>query len=96
MMPTLKFLANRIEPVTGANLFHGTLIAGLAEWVNKMCRERGVDVVVLSGGCFLNQILAEGLTTALRKSGIISFLPHALPPNDGGISLGQAWIAGNL
>ncbi|WP_454784254.1 carbamoyltransferase HypF [Legionella sp. WA2024007413] len=94
MMPTLESLADCPDPITGANLFHGTLIAGLAEWLNKVCRERKIDMVVLSGGCFLNQILTEGLTTALNEFGITSFLARALPPNDGGISLGQAWIAG--
>ncbi|KTC80297.1 hydrogenase maturation protein HypF [Legionella cherrii] len=96
MMPTLNVLANRCEPITGANLFHGTLIAGLAAWITGICRERKIDVVILSGGCFLNPILAEGLITTLSESDITSFLPRALPPNDGGISLGQAWIAGNL
>ncbi|RUR28563.1 carbamoyltransferase HypF [Legionella qingyii] len=96
MMHTLELLANCPAPITGANLFHGTLIAGLAEWLKKTCRERKIDMIVLSGGCFLNQILTEGLTAVLNESGITSFLPRALPPNDGGISLGQAWIAGNL
>ncbi|CAM2921541.1 hydrogenase maturation protein HypF [Legionella steigerwaltii] len=96
MMPALELLANRFDPITGANFFHGTLIAGLAAWIKGICRERNIDVVVLSGGCFLNQILAEGLITTLSESGITSFLPSALPANDGGISLGQAWIAGNL
>ncbi|MCW8442952.1 carbamoyltransferase HypF [Fluoribacter gormanii] len=96
MMPTLELLANCPDPITGANLFHGTLIAGLAEWIKQTCRERKIDMIVLSGGCFLNQILTEGLTAVLSEYGITSFLPRALPLNDGGISLGQAWIAGNL
>ncbi len=96
MMPTLELLADCPDPITGANLFHGTLIVGLAAWIKRVCRERKIDMIVLGGGCFLNQILTEGLTTTLSESGITSFLPRALPPNDGGISLGQAWIAGNL
>ncbi|WP_454781836.1 carbamoyltransferase HypF [Legionella sp. WA2022007384] len=96
MMPTLELLANCPNPVIGANLFHGTLIAGLAEWIKRACRERKIDMIVLSGGCFLNQILTERLTTTLNEFGIASFFPRALPPNDGGISLGQAWIAGNF
>ncbi len=94
MLPTLALLSDLDDPVAGANLFHGTLIAGLAAWIKGMCREKGIDMVVLSGGCFLNQILAEGLTKALNELGIHSLLPRALPPNDGGISLGQAWITG--
>ncbi|MCL9684945.1 carbamoyltransferase HypF [Legionella maioricensis] len=94
LLPTLALLSDLGDPVAGANLFHGTLIAGLAAWINQMCREKGIDMILLSGGCFLNQILAEGLTKALKELGIQPLLPRALPPNDGGISLGQAWITG--
>lgn len=94
LLPTLEVLAQLTDPKTGANLFHGTLITGLAAWIAGICRERKIDMIVLSGGCFLNQILVEGLTRSLIASGITPFLPITLPPNDGGISLGQAWIAG--
>ncbi len=94
MLPTLRHLLALESPIIGANLFHGTLIAGLTEWVTKMSRERKIDTVVLSGGCFLNRFVADELTKALRASKITALLPQHLPPNDGGISLGQAWIAG--
>lgn len=94
MRPTLEFIANTPDPQLGANLFHGTLIAGLTEWVMRICREKRIHMILLSGGCFLNQILAEGLLNSLIKSGIKPLLPKLLPPNDGGISLGQAWIGG--
>ncbi len=93
--PTMAMLANIQDPVTGANLFHGTLIAGLTEWIQRNVRETGIDEVVLSGGCFLNQVLTEGLVKALGERGVKPILPRMLPPNDGGLSLGQAWIAGN-
>lgn len=92
--PLMALLFDESEPILGANLFHGTLIAGLCAWVQEGCRQRGLCSVVLSGGCFLNQVLAEGLTAALKESGIKAYLPRALPPSDGGLSLGQAWIAG--
>lgn len=96
MLPTLSVLADIDCPITGANLFHGTLIAGLRDWIVGKCREMAIDMVVLNGGCFLNQVVSEGLTRILREAGISVFLPRNLPPNDGGISLGQAWIAGLL
>jgi len=40
--------------------------------------------------------LSEGLIKTLDESGIKPLLPRDLPPNDGGISLGQTWIAGRL
>ncbi|AMP94032.1 carbamoyltransferase [Legionella pneumophila subsp. pascullei] len=94
MRPALRFLANTKEQQLGANLFHGTLIAGLSEWITGICREKGMRMLLLSGGCFLNQVLAEGLVHSLIKSGINPLLPQLLPPNDGGIALGQAWIVG--
>lgn len=94
MTPTLEQLLGLGDPILGANLFHGTLIAGLTEWIKKISREKKIDHIVLSGGCFLNKILSDGLINALSASGITPLLPRNLPPNDGGISLGQAWIGG--
>lgn len=94
MRPALEFIANTPDPQLGANLFHGTLITGLTEWVMRICREKRIHMILLSGGCFLNQILAEGLMNSLIKSGIKPLLPKLLPPNDGGIALGQAWVGG--
>lgn len=94
MMNTLKFLAECDHPITGANIFHGTLIAGLASWIKATSQEQDIETILLSGGCFLNKVLTEGLIQALNNLGIKALLPLNLPPNDGGISLGQAWISG--
>jgi len=77
----------------GAELFHGTLIAGLADWIGQAASEYGHIRVVLGGGCLNNAVLAEGLAAALQARGLTPFLPHAVPANDGGLSLGQAAIA---
>lgn len=95
LLPTLEHLL-ACNPTEGANIFHGTLIAGLAEWINQWADEMNIIDIFLSGGCFLNQILAEGLADALIARKLRPFLPYQLPPNDGGISLGQAWIAGRM
>lgn len=42
---------------------------------------------------FLNAVLVEGLTQSLREQGLTPLIARQSPPNDGGISLGQAWIA---
>jgi hydrogenase maturation protein HypF len=95
MLPTLAHLFD-MDPIKGANLFHGTLIAGLAEWVLEAAERLSIDVILLGGGCFLNKVLTEGLIKILAKNGLKTLLSQKLPPNDGGISLGQAWIAGRM
>lgn len=84
------------EPVRGANLFHGTLIQALCEWSIAAAISHNINRVLLSGGCFLNHILASGVMQGLQAHGLKAYLPQLTPPNDGGISLGQAWIAGRL
>lgn len=83
----LHLAEHGLTGAAAANVFHGTLIAGLAEWAAQ-----GTDVlpVVLGGGCLMNRVLAEGLARTLRSSGHNVFLPRAAPANDGGIALGQA------
>jgi hydrogenase maturation protein HypF len=77
----------------GAELFHGTAIAGLAEWVAQAAGQADCGDIVLGGGCFVNRVLAEGLALALRSRGLEAWLPRAVPANDGGLSLGQAAMA---
>jgi hydrogenase maturation protein HypF len=77
----------------GAETFHGTLIAGLADWIHACAVRTGRSNVVLGGGCLLNRVLADGLVAALREAGLIPWLPRAVPANDGGLCLGQAAMA---
>ncbi|WP_232220381.1 Kae1-like domain-containing protein [Legionella tunisiensis] len=94
LLPTFMQLLDS-DPRHGANVFHGTLIAGLVGWIRSHVKRTSIKQVLLSGGCFLNQVLAEGLIKQLEQSGLKVYLPQQVPVNDGGISLGQAWLAGN-
>jgi hydrogenase maturation protein HypF len=72
--------------------FHNTLTAATAAVVRRAAREHGVLPVVLTGGCFQNARLAEGLAARLAAS----FAVHVhrdVPPGDGGLALGQAVVA---
>jgi hydrogenase maturation protein HypF len=78
-------------PEDGANLFHGTLAAAMAEWVSEAAQTTGIRRVTLSGGCFLNRVLTESLVAAMQRGGITVLQPIRLKPGDSAISLGQAW-----
>ena len=69
--------------------FHNALVEGLI----RMAKQAGIKQVALSGGCFQNRFLAESAVTRLRKEGFQPYWQKQVPPNDGGISLGQAAYA---
>jgi hydrogenase maturation protein HypF len=85
-------LADERDAAYGAALFHATLAAALAEWVDRMAQAIDIGVVACGGGCFLNANLARGLRRAFATRGIVMLEAMAVPPNDGGLSLGQAWV----
>jgi hydrogenase maturation protein HypF len=73
--------------------FHNTLAAVIAEVCTRIRQESGLACVALSGGVFQNRYLTEKAISLLQKSAF-TVLSHSLvPPNDGGIALGQAIIA---
>jgi hydrogenase maturation protein HypF len=53
----------------------------------------GIDTIVVSGGVFQNELLVAELVPLLRAADLTVWANHLVPPNDGGISLGQAAIA---
>ena len=81
------------EPVVAAR-FHNGLAAAVVAACGRLRDERGLNVVALSGGVFQNLLLAEKVVTGL-EDGRFRVLQHRqVPCNDGGISLGQAAVAG--
>lgn len=81
------------EPTAISGAFHRGLCRGLAEAVEEVAGQRGIDVVALSGGVLQNRILGLGLVERLSAAGLEVWTHEAVPPNDGGISLGQAALA---
>jgi hydrogenase maturation protein HypF len=71
---------------------------GLADGVVAACRRvrdaTGLSVVALSGGVFQNVMLTERVVAGLAAAGFRVLTHSRVPPNDGGISLGQAVVAG--
>jgi hydrogenase maturation protein HypF len=68
-----------------AQAFHNTL----AETIVAVAKRVGLEQVVLSGGCFQNKSLAERALERLRAAGFMPYTHEQVPPNDGGIALGQ-------
>lgn len=75
-----------------AATFHNTLVAGIL----LGARHAGEPQVVLGGGCFQNRYLLERAVTRLRAAGFRPYWPQRIPPNDGGIALGQLVAASRL
>ncbi len=73
--------------------FHNTLARAILDVAEKMSLETSVKKVVLSGGCFQNKYLLEKACNLLREKSFIVYTNNKVPPNDGGISLGQVVIA---
>jgi len=85
-------LRARPEPEI-ARAFHLGVADGLCKAALKLCEKHAVDTVVLSGGVFQNQLLLERVKSLLDRKAIHIWTNCAVPPNDGGISLGQAALA---
>ncbi len=93
LLPVFECLTAERDPARGAARFHATLVAAMREWVRRAHVREAVDTVVLSGGCFHNRLLSDGLARGLRADGLCVLEARVLSPGDAGIALGQAWVA---
>ena len=73
--------------------FHSGLARATVAACAALAEERGLDLVVLSGGVFQNRLLLESVAAGVIDAGLRVLTPERLPPNDGGIAFGQAAIA---
>ena len=76
-----------------ARAFQGGIAQGLCDAAQALARTLNLDTVVLSGGVFQNELLLEDAKPLLENAGFGIWTNQAVPPNDGGISLGQAALA---
>ena len=76
--------------------FHCMVVAGFSSISEDICKKEGIDQVVLSGGCMQNRVLVQGFLDYFEKRGIQCYINRKVPSNDGGISLGQAFVAANI
>jgi len=81
------------EPIgVVSSRFHNAL----AESAVAMARHGGCRQVILSGGCFQNAVLTRRVHKRLRESGFDVFMHRQVPPGDGGIALGQVFVAAQI
>jgi hydrogenase maturation protein HypF len=76
-----------------ARRFHDALVDVTARAVLALSERRGIRRVALSGGAMLNVELSEGLRRRLSDAGLVVYVHRRVPPNDGGLCLGQLAIA---
>jgi hydrogenase maturation protein HypF len=74
--------------------FHNGVAAMVREVCLRLRVQTGLNEVALSGGVFQNVTLLERVVVLLREAGFTVYIHHLVPPNDAGISLGQAVVAG--
>ena len=93
LRPAIRELAHELRRGTSrahlAARFHATVAAAIRHSCVRLDRR----TVVLTGGCFQNRRLVEQATTWLEHDGFEVLVHRRVPPNDGGLALGQAAIA---
>ena len=86
-------LRKGISAATIAARFHNTVARLTVAVCHRMREETGLNRVVLSGGVFQNTLLLDKVALLSEQNDFQVFCHHRVPPNDGGICLGQAAIA---
>jgi hydrogenase maturation protein HypF len=89
----LRDLQHNTDPALISARFHVGFANALATLAHHLAQRHQLTTVALSGGVFQNQILASHVKQSLQNHGLTVLTHHQVPPNDGGLSLGQAVIA---
>ena len=89
----VRNLIDAAPPSKISGKFHRTISRLIVETCKTIRTKESLDRVVLSGGVFQNIFLLTLATEELKRSGFDVYTHHLVPPNDGGIALGQAVIA---
>lgn len=73
--------------------FHETLAAAVSDCCDRLRRQGAPSTVALTGGCFANRRLTERCVAHLEARGFSVWIHRHVPPNDGGLALGQVAVA---
>jgi hydrogenase maturation protein HypF len=92
--PALEALLRDKKQGVAAGAISAAFHAGLAAAIVSVAKKIGERHVALTGGCFQNALLTELSISMLQAAGFTSVWHRHIPPNDGGLALGQAvWSA---
>ncbi len=91
--PALRALLEDRRQNIGAGVIATRFHNMLVDAILAVARHFAQTKVALSGGCFQNRYLTERVIDQLRAAGFQPYWPQRVPPNDGGIALGQVWAA---
>jgi hydrogenase maturation protein HypF len=89
----VKDLMNKEKKSKMAAKFHNTVAQIINEVCSRLRKEQSLNSVCLSGGVFQNVFLLDRTYELLTRNKFKVYTHHQVPPNDGGISLGQATVA---
>lgn len=96
--PMIEMIVNDIQAGEPKELiarkFHNTIVKLIIVTAELLKERTGTSYAALSGGVFQNSLLLENAFYGLKERGFIPLIHQLVPPNDGGISLGQA-VYGN-
>ena len=92
--PMIREIVSEIKsgvsrPIVAAR-FHRTL----ASMIGAIARKSGIGSIALTGGCFQNRLLTELAVAEIKSLELRPYWHKSVPPNDGGISVGQAYATG--
>ena len=95
--PLMRAIVSDIQQGTAVSLiayrFHCSMAALLASACERTRKQTGLNIVALSGGVFQNRLLLEQLIVRLEAMAFEVYVNRRVPPNDGGLSLGQMAVA---
>ncbi|MBM3890269.1 MAG: carbamoyltransferase HypF, partial [Verrucomicrobia bacterium] len=91
--PMIRAILDDVSVAAPASRMAAKFHNALAEMIVAVARRVGLERVALSGGCFQNRILTERAVQRLAQEGHKPYWHQRVPPNDGGIALGQAVAA---
>jgi hydrogenase maturation protein HypF len=94
MLSTIYENVGKVSTADLAYSAHAYLAKGLASLAVEKASAKGVKNVGFSGGAACNQILAELMRETVEHAGLRFFVHEAVPAGDGGVSFGQAVVAG--